>query len=125
MPKRSPRTRMRAASSASPLESPRPSRAPAASARSSSSVIVSKGASLVRLDVGGADHLAPGLGFLADVRAELFARAGVGLEPVLQQLLANVRRVEHLHELRVPAIEDLGGRLARRHERIPVRGLEA
>src|SRR5260221_11545905 len=110
---------MRAASAASGRSMPSPSSARAASALSSSSRTVFK--ELVRLDVGGLDHPAPGLGFLADVRRELLARAGVRLEAVLEELLAHVGRIWHLHQPPVPALEELGRRLARREERGPVR----
>ena len=62
---------------------------------------------------------------LADVRGELLARAGLRLEAVLEELLADVGGVQHLHQLAVPAIEDLRRRLAGRDERIPVGRLEA
>src|SRR5260221_7620795 len=103
---------MRAASAASGRSMPSPSSARAASALSSSSRTVFK--ELVRLDVGGLDHPAPGLGFLADVRRELLARAGVRLEAVREELLAHVGPIEHPHHLPVPAVEGLWPRLAGR-----------
>src|SRR5258706_2253701 len=122
-PNRSPITRMRAQSSASLRGMPSASSAATASAVSSSSRTAFK--RLVRLDAGGLDHLAPGVRLLADVRGDLFARAGARLEAVLEELLAHVGRVEHLHQLAVPAIEDLRRRLAGSDEGIPVGGLEA
>src|SRR5258708_26757156 len=108
---------MRAASAASGRSMPSPSSARAASALSSSSRTVFK--ELVRLDVGGLDHPAPGLGFLADVRRELLARAGVRLGAGLAGLLPPVRPIWHPHPPPVPAPEDPRRGLSRARDPAP------
>src|SRR5258708_11792484 len=78
----------------------------------------------LRRDPGRAHDPAPLLAFAIDVACELLAGAGRRLQAVLGEIGIDPRILEHLHELAIPVVEDLDGRLAGCHERGPVDGFE-
>jgi hypothetical protein len=75
----------------------------------------------VRLDAGGADHLAPSLGFIGDEPAEVARRArhGAGIDRVEPCLDRGIG--EHRIDFPVEPVDDLGGRISRRAESGPKR----
>src|SRR5438552_15106398 len=101
-PSRSPRTRMRAQSSASAAGTPHLSSARAASARSAASAIRPTGS--FRCDLRLADHASPFLRLRADIARELLARARMRLETVLEHFRLHRRLAQHLPEFLVPTL---------------------
>ncbi len=79
----------------------------------------------VRGDVPLADDAGPFLVFRGDELGQFLAAARGGGLAVLQQVVAHVGRIQHFHEFGVPAVQQRLGRLAGRHEGVPVGGVEA
>ena len=82
------------------------------------------GATSVGGDLAVLDHLGPGDGFALDGGGEFVAAARHRRESVFVEGVAHVRRIEHLDQFGVPAVEDRLRRLARCDERVPVGGIE-
>src|SRR6516162_10073766 len=74
----------------------------------------------LRLDVGGADHLAPFLGFFGDQLAELGRRSRQRRAAEVSETGLHLRVVESRVDLLVELVDDLGRRGLRYAEAVPI-----
>src|SRR5262245_32431083 len=75
---------------------------------------------LLRLDIGGPDHLAPFLGFVGDQLAELGRRPRQRRAAEVSETGLHLRVVESRVDLLVELVDDLGRRGLRYAEAVPI-----
>src|SRR5215510_7202640 len=80
---------------------------------------------LLRLDIGGPDHLAPFLGFVGDQLAELSRRPRQRRAAEVSETGLHLRVVENRVDLLVELVDDLGRRGLRYAEAVPITPLVA